>query len=138
MYAPSFFTGTLIARIGSGRVVAMGLVMIALGAVIGMLGTGIAHFWIDLILLGVGWNFTYVGATATVTDCHRPYERNKVQSVNDFLVFGSMAVSSYSSGQLLAYSGWNAVNILVLVVIVVAALALTWVGWIERSRRAAE
>ena len=72
MYAPSFFTGTLIARIGSGRVVAIGLATMALGAVIGMLGSDIAHFWTDLILLGVGWNFAYVGATAAVTDCHRP------------------------------------------------------------------
>ncbi len=136
MYGPSFFTGTLIARFGSGRVVAMGLAMIALGAVIGMMGTGIFHFWTDLILLGVGWNFTYVGATATVTDCHRPYERNKVQAVNDFLIFGSMALSSYSSGQLLAYFGWNAVNLLVLPVVVVAAIALAMVGWMERRRAA--
>ena len=135
MYAPSFFTGTLIAWWGSGRVVAIGLATIALGAVIGMLGTGIAHFWTDLILLGVGWNFAYVGATAAVTDCHRPYERNKVQAVNDFMIFGSMAVSSYSSGQLLAWFGWNAVNALVLVVMLLAAVALLWTARLERYHR---
>jgi len=127
MYAPSFFTGTLITRLGSGRVIAAGLVMIAVGAVVGMMGITIAHFWTDLILLGVGWNFAYVGATASVTDCHRPHERNKVQSVNDFLIFGTMAVSSYSSGQLLAYYGWMAVNEVVLPVVFVAAIMLAWV-----------
>ncbi len=134
MYAPSFFTGTLIARIGSGRVVAIGLVTIAVGAAIGVMGISIAHFWTDLILLGVGWNFTYVGATATVTDCHRPYERNKVQAVNDFLIFGTMAVSSYSSGQLLAHFGWIAVNQVVFPVMLVAAVMLVWVRLAQRSK----
>jgi len=133
MYAPSFFTGTLITRFGSGRVVAVGLTTMAIGALIGMAGLSIAHFWADLILLGVGWNFAYVGATAAVTDCHRPYERNKVQAVNDFMIFGSMAISSYSSGQLLANFGWTAVNVLVLPVMLAAAIALTWVGWKQRS-----
>ena len=66
-----------------------------------------AHFWTGLVLLGVGWNFAFIGATTMVTQCHRPYERNKVQAFNDFLVFGSMAVSSFSSGQLLADFGWD-------------------------------
>jgi MFS family permease len=127
MYAPSFFTGSLILRFGGGWVVAVGLAVIALGAVVGLLGISVAHFWINLILLGVGWNFAFVGATATVTDCHRPEERNKVQAVNDFLVFGTMAIASFSSGKLLADYGWILVNQVVIAAVLVAALVLAWV-----------
>jgi len=136
MYGPSFFTGSLIARFGSGRVVAAGLLIMAVGAVIGVMGITIGHFWTDLILLGAGWNFAYVGATASVTDCHRPHERNKVQAVNDFLIFGTMAVSSYSSGQVLAHFGWAAVNQVVLPVMVVAAAMLLWVTLVQRREAA--
>ena len=136
MYGPSFFTGSLIARFGSGRVVAAGLLIMAVGAVIGVMGITIGHFWTDLILLGAGWNFAYVGATASVTDCHRPHERNKVQAVNDFLIFGSMAVGSYSSGQVLAHFGWAAVNQVVLPVMVVAAAMLLWVTLVQRREAA--
>ena len=69
-----------------------------------------AHFWTGLVLLGLGWNFAFIGATTMVTQCHRPEERNKVQAFNDFLIFGSMAVSSFSSGQMLAYLSWQAIN----------------------------
>ena len=71
------------------------------------------HFWATLIVLGVGWNFAFVGASALVLETHRPQERNKVQAFNDFLVFGMMAVGSFSSGQLLAHYGWSAVNMVV-------------------------
>lgn len=132
MYAPSFFTGTLIARVGGGRVVALGLVIMVLGALVGMHDITVAHFWAALVLCGIGWNFAYLGATHSVTECHRPYERNKVQAVNDFLVFGSMAVSSFSSGQLLANFGWVAVNQVVLPVMFVAAVMLVWVSLSQR------
>jgi MFS family permease len=128
MYGPSFFTGALIIRFGSGRVVAMGLAIIAVGAVFGLMGMTVGHFWIDLILLGIGWNFSFVGATATVTECHRPHERNKVQAVNDFLVFGSMVVASFLSGKLLADYGWGVVNWVVIGAVGVAGLTLVWVA----------
>ena len=73
-------------------------------------GPWVAHFWIGLALLGVGWNFAFIGATTLVTRCHRPEERNKVQSFNDFLIFGTMALGSFASGQLLASFGWAFVN----------------------------
>ena len=133
MYAPSFVTGAFIARFGEGRVMAFGLAIMALGAVIGIAGTSIAHFWADLICLGLGWNFAFVGATAMVTDCHRPNERNKVQAVNDFFVFGSMVVASFSSGQLLANFGWAVVNQVILPVVLVAALLLAWVSLARRT-----
>jgi MFS family permease len=134
MYAPSFFTGPLIARFGNARVIVAGLVIIAAGAAVGWMGITVAHFWIDLILVGVGWNFAFVGATAMVTQCHQPHERNKVQAVNDFLVFGTMAIGSFSSGQLLANFGWAMVNQVVLPIILVAVLLLAWVSLAGRPR----
>jgi MFS family permease len=126
MYGPSFFTGALIARFGAPRVVAAGLLLEAAGAAIGLSGTTAIHFWSTLVVLGIGWNFGFVGASALVLETHRPQERNKVQAFNDFLVFGMMAVGSFSSGQLLANFGWNAVNLVVFppVVLGLAVLAL--------------
>ena len=135
MYGPSFFTGSLISRFGGGKVVVTGLVIIALGGVVGMMGITVAHFWTNLILLGVGWNFTFVGATASVTECHRPEERNKVQAVNDFLVFGGMAVASFASGKLLADHGWGLVNQVVIWSVLVAAIVLAWVALARRRQQ---
>ena len=113
MYGPSFFTGSLIARFGAPRIVALGLLLEAAAAAIGLSGITAMHFWATLIVLGVGWNFSFVGASALVLETHRPQERNKVQAFNDFLVFGMMAIGSFSSGQLLANYGWSAVNLVV-------------------------
>lgn len=124
MYAPSFFTGSLIARFGVERVIGAGLALMFGSAVIGLAGITVAHFWVALTLLGVGWNFGFIGATAMVTQCHRPHERATVQSFNDFLVFGSMAVASFSSGSLLTHFGWDAVNLSILPAIVLAGVLL--------------
>lgn len=105
MYGPSFFTGRLIAPFGAPRVVATGLALTAAGAAAGLTGIDVAHFSITLVLIGVGWNFGFVGASALVVECHRPEERTRVQSFNDFAVFGTMAVGSFSSGGLLAGYG---------------------------------
>src|SRR5580692_12561139 len=113
MYGPSFFTGSLIAQFGAPRIVALGLALEAVGAMIGLSGISAMHFWATLIVLGIGWNFAFVGASALVLETHRPQERNKVQAFNDFLVFGMMAIGSFSSGQLLANFGWSAVNLVV-------------------------
>jgi hypothetical protein len=133
MYAPSFVTGTLIIRFGVGRVTAVGLALIAGAAIIGMSGIAVGHFWAALVLLGLGWNFAFIGATTMVTYCHRPDERTRVQSFNDFLIFGSMAVSSFSSGQLLERIGWAAVNDVVLPTAIVAGAMLGWLKWHERE-----
>jgi predicted MFS family arabinose efflux permease len=134
MYAPSFFTGALIARFGTDRMAGLGLAIIAVGALIALAGISIWHFWTTLILLGVGWNFAFVGATALVTQCHRPNERNKVQAVNDFLVFGSMAIGSFSSGKLLASYGWDMVAGVVLPSVAVAGVLLLAVNLLARPR----
>ncbi|WP_293031919.1 MFS transporter [Pandoraea sp.] len=109
MYAPSFFTGRLIARFGAQRVVVTGLTLIGCAAAIGLAGVDVAHFWLTLILLGLGWNFGFVGASALVLECHRPEEKARVQSLNDFIVFGTIAVGSFLSGGLLTAYGWSAV-----------------------------
>jgi len=126
MYAPSFFTGNLIARFGVERITGIGLALIALTAVVGISGITVAHFWSGLVLLGVGWNLSFIGATTMVTQCHRPEERNKVQAFNDFLIFGSMAISSFSSGQLLAHFGWQSVNEVIFPTIFIAGALLAW------------
>jgi MFS family permease len=133
MFGPSFFTGNLIARFGKERITAAGLVLIALAAIIGLSGITVAHFWIALILLGVGWNFGFIGATALVTDCYRPEERAKVQAANDFLVFGSVAIASFASGKLLNTGGWETVNWLVFPPVLLALALLAW----RRRERAA-
>ena len=134
MYAPSFVTGSLILRFGVARVTAVGLVVLALAAVVGLMGITVAHFWTALILLGIGWNFSFVGATTMICDCHRPEERNKVQAFNDFLVFGSMAMGSFLSGSMLAHFGWYLVNIVMFPVVAVAGAMLFWLSVRERVR----
>ena len=133
MYAPSFFTGALIARFGLERVTGLGFALIIVAAAIGIAGISLWHFWIGLALLGVGWNFAFIGATTMVTHCHRPNERNKVQAFNDFLVFGSMAIGSFSSGQLLASFGWATVNEVVFPVVLAAGALLVWSGLRRRA-----
>jgi MFS family permease len=126
MFAPSFITGVLINRFGVERITATGLLFIIVAAAIGVAGISLWHFWIALTLLGVGWNFAFIGATTMVFQCHRPNERNKVQAFNDFLVFGSMAIGSFSSGALLANFGWATVNEVVFPVVLAAAALLLW------------
>ncbi|MEJ2377329.1 MAG: MFS transporter, partial [Pseudolabrys sp.] len=132
MYAPSFVTGTLAARFGVIRITAIGLGLLVLAAVVGITGLSVAHFWTGLILLGLGWNLAFIGATSLVTECHRPEERTRVQSFNDFLIFGSMAVASFSSGQLLAAFGWGAINAVLFPTVAIAAALLAWLGLRDR------
>lgn len=124
MYGPSFFTGSLIGRFGAGRVVAAGLALEALAAVVDLSGQSVGHFWTGLILLGLGWNFGFIGASAMVVETHNALERNKVQAFNDFLIFGTMALGSFSSGQLLTSYGWDMVNYVVFPPIALALIAL--------------
>jgi MFS family permease len=135
MYAPSFFTGSLIARFGVERVIGAGFALLLLSAGISMAGITLWHFWIGLVLLGMGWNFGFIGATAMVTQCHTANERTRVQSFNDFLVFGSMAIGSFASGNLLALYGWVTVNGVVFPVVLIAAALLVWLTL--RSRQPA-
>ena len=126
MYAPSFFTGRLISRFGTVRVVAAGLALTAAASIVGLLGITVWHFWIAMTLLGLGWNFGFLGATALVLECHRPEERTRVQSLNDFVVFGTMVLGSFAAGGLLTGFGWTFVCIVGLPGTMIAAGALVF------------
>ena len=136
MYLPSFITGSLISRFGAGKVIVAGMVLIVLAAVAGLAGQTVYHFWADMILVGLGWNFGFIGATALVTETHRPAERTKVQSFNDFLVFGTMVVGSFSSGRILIDFGWDMVNELVFPLVFVGIAALLWFRRSQKVRAA--
>ena len=124
MYAPSFFTGNLIARFGAMRMAAAGLLLTGLAAAVGLAGVDVMHFWWALILLGVGWNFGFLGASAMVLECHRSEEKTRVQSLNDFIVFGLMALGSFTSGGVLSAYGWSTVLWVSFVPLALAGLAL--------------
>jgi MFS family permease len=126
MFLPSFFTGSLIQRFGAGRIAAAGFVLIGLGSAIAFTGASIPHFWATLILLGVGWNFGFIAATAMLTELYRPEESFKVQALNEFVLFGIVALASFGSGGLLASAGWIWINVLVLPVV---AICLGLIGW---------
>ena len=131
MYAPSFFTGHIIARFGAVRVVALGLFLLALAGVVALMGVELTNFFIALVLLGIGWNFGFIGATAMLTQAHPAHERGRVQGLNDFLVFGCVTLASLSSGVLMSLgettlAGWNAVNIAIIPFLALAGAALIW------------
>lgn len=126
MFGPSFFTGALIARFGAERIIALGLTLLIGCSLVALSGTSVGHFWLALILLGIGWNFGFIGATALVTDCYRPSERAKVQALNDFLVFGTTATASLLAGILQQAAGWNALNWFALPLMALPIMAVLW------------
>jgi len=126
MFAPSFVTGYLITWFGKERVTAAGLLLTAASAAVALSGLGLFHFWVSLILLGIGWNFGFIGATAMVADCHTPAERGKAQGANDFMVFGVVAGASFFSGSLLHASGWQTINWLIFPAVALILVPLIW------------
>jgi MFS family permease len=133
MFAPSLFTGSLIRRWGVLAVLLAGAALMFACVGIALSGVTVMHFWSALLLLGVGWNFLYVGGTALLTETYRPAEKAKTQGINDFLVFAAMAGSSLSSGWMLAREGWQTLNLLALPLILGSASATLWLA----RRRAA-
>ncbi|MGR3500038.1 MAG: MFS transporter [Limimaricola soesokkakensis] len=139
MYLPSFFTGHLIARFGAANVVGAGLALLGLAGLTGLAGTGLPMFYGDLILLGLGWNFGFIGATAMLTAEHRPEERGLVQGLNDTMVFGFVTFASLSSGGLMNCSGglpaqgWLSVNTAMFPGLALAGGALVWLRWRRRA-----
>ncbi|SDM40252.1 Predicted arabinose efflux permease, MFS family [Oryzisolibacter propanilivorax] len=128
MFAPSFFTGRLIARFGKRTITGLGLLLIAASGALALMGLALTHFWGALVLLGLGWNFGFIGATALLTECHQPAERAKVQALNDFLVFGTVALASFGSGQLLYSVGWAGINAGMLPLVALVLALLAWSG----------
>ena len=111
MFAPSFFTGMLIQRFGTEKVVAAGLVILMLCATVAHMGIELWNFWGALILLGIGWNFGFIGATAIVASSYRPHEADKVQGFHDIILFGTVALASLSSGKVFNAYGWQTINL---------------------------
>lgn len=132
MYVPSFFTGFLIVRFGVEKIIATGLVILAGAGVVAMSGVEIENFYIALILLGIGWNFGFIGGTTMLAKAHTPAERGRIQGLNDFMVFGMVTVASLSSGGLMncsggtAQEGWQAVNLAMIPFLMLAGGALIW------------
>ncbi len=137
MFGPSFVTGSLIARFGKPAIAASGLVLIALAATVALSGTAIPHFWIALVLLGVGWNFGFIASTAMVAELYRPEEAFRLQAVNEFLLFGTVALASFSSGRVLAGAGWETVNWIVFPVVAVCLALIALQAVSERRGRVA-
>jgi len=129
MFLPSFVTGSLIARFGVLRIMLTGVLLFAGHVIMSLTGTGFSSFASALILLGVGWNFLYVGGTALLTSTYTPAEKGRAQATNDMTIFAVGLACSFSAGALLQFFGWQTLNILLLPWMTAAALALGWLGW---------
>ncbi|MBV6637121.1 MAG: MFS transporter [Mameliella sp.] len=142
MFAPSFFTGHLIARFGVEKIMALGLVILAGAGVVGLSGVELEQFFVALVLLGLGWNFGFIGATTMLAGAHEPHERGRMQGLNDLIVFGGVTFASLASGGLMncsggsAQQGWTAVNLAMAPFLVLAGGALIWL--VMRPRDTAE
>jgi MFS family permease len=137
MFAPSFVTGPLIKRVGVLPVLFAGAALNLVTIGIALSGVSVAHFWWSLVLLGVGWNFLYIGGTTLLTETYRPEERAKAQGANDQAIFIMMALSSFSSGVTVTSAGWARVNLFALPLIALVAAAIVWFAVRERARRPA-
>lgn len=133
MYGPSFFTGALILRFGVLKVILAGIALLFGSVLCALAGTGVVNFWLALFVLGVGWNFMYVGGSTLLTECHTPAERAKTQAANDLMVFITMSISSMSSGMLLNASGWHAVNYGTVPFLLLALGFTLWLMWLRRN-----
>jgi len=141
MYAPSFFTGHLIARFGVEKILSLGIALLAAAGVVALQGVELNNFFVALVLLGLGWNFGFIGATSMLAGAHAPHERGRMQGLNDLMVFGGVTVASLASGGLMncsggdAQTGWTAVNLAMTPFLVLAGGALIWL--VTRGRREA-
>jgi len=136
MFGPSFFTGKLIQRFGAETMVAIGLVLLILCAVVALSGIQLWQFWTALILLGVGWNFAFIGSTAIVAETYRPSEKGKVQGFHDLVLFSTVAFASLMAGATYNAWGWNMLNWIVFPVCFVCIAALAVVTYSRRRRLA--
>ena len=132
MFAPSFFTGHLIARFGVEKILALGILILAAAGAVALQGVELENFFIALILLGLGWNFGFIGATSMLAGAHEPHERGRMQGMNDVIVFGGVTMASLASGGLMncsggdAVAGWTSVNLAMAPFLMLAGGALIW------------
>jgi predicted MFS family arabinose efflux permease len=134
MFLPSFFTGDLIKRFSALKVILAGVLLNFVAIAINLSGVTVAHFWFGLFVLGVGWNFMFIGGTTLLTETYEPHEKTRVQGFNDMLVFATMAVSASSAGFLVNAKGWEMVNY---TAIPAVAIALAGAIWLALRRQAA-
>jgi len=133
MFAPSFFTGHLIRRFGTNKILFSGIVLGVACVVINLLGTSVSHFWWALLFLGISWNFLFIGGTTMLTETYHQSERSKTQAVNDVTVFSFAAAASLSAGILQHHFGWETVNLGALPMLAIILIALGWLVLKERS-----
>jgi len=126
MFAPSFVTGDLIRRFGVINVMLWGVLLNLVCIGIALAGVEVAHFWWALVLLGVGWNFMFIAATALLTETYQPAEKAKVQGLNDLLIFITMATSSFASGMILERNGWQTLNYAAIPFVAAVGVAAVW------------
>jgi MFS family permease len=137
MFAPSFVTGRLIKTFGVLPVMFAGAVLNFAAIGVALSGIAVTQFWISLVLLGVGWNFLYIGGTALLTETYRPEEMAKAQGANDQVIFIMMAISSFTSGLTVTAAGWERVNLFALPMVAVVAIAIVWYAMTRPEKRAA-
>jgi MFS family permease len=135
MFAPGFFTGSLIDRFGPVAIIVTGLILQLVSALIGISGHEVMFFWAALALLGLGWNFAFTGATTLLTEVHTPAERAKTQGANNFLIYSTVAVASFMSGTIVHHFGWFWVNVGALPFLIVAFGAAYWLHLQRRAER---
>jgi len=126
MFAPSFFTGHLIRRFGTANVMLAGVLLVGLCIGTNVAGTSVNHFWAALLFLGLGWNFLFLGATTLLTETYSAYEKSKAQALNDFMVFGTVSLTSFSSGAVQHALGWQTINLAVVPFLVLVLVANLW------------
>ncbi len=132
MFAPSFFTGHLINRYGCANIMLLGGLAAAGCVAINLAGQSHLHFWVALVLLGIAWNFLYIGATTLLTECYRPEEKAKTQGLNDMIVFSTVTLAALSAGALQHNFGWMAVNLGVAPAILLILASLVWLKMFDR------
>jgi MFS family permease len=139
MFAPSFFTGHLIARFGVKTIISTGLAILAVAGMVNLAGVTLVNFYVGLIFLGIGWNFGFIGATTLLASAHTPNERGAVQGMNDFFVFGFVTLASLASGSLMncsggtAVEGWTSVNYAMVPFLILAAGSLVWLNRLPKE-----
>jgi MFS family permease len=126
MFAPSFFTGQLIRKFGTANIILAGVLLLGLCVGINFSGIAVIHFWSSLIFLGLGWNFMFVGGTTLLTETYSPSEKAKAQALNDFIVFGTVTLTSLSSGAVQNILGWQTINMAVIPFLILIAFANLW------------
>ena len=135
MFAPGFFTGSLIQRFGALKIMGVGVALTCLCIAIALTGTDLQQFVIALFLLGVGWNFLFTGSTSLAMAAYKPEERDKAQAAINFFVFGTMAFSSFGSGALITTQGWTILNLGSIIPVMITGGALIWLSAHHRKNK---